>query len=87
MYNYEEQKKEIFTEHGMVVYTSIRDNLRVLFDKAGAARFGNAIRGISGDVWTMMACVDRMVELKEIREVTQPNSCNGQDRIFERISL
>jgi hypothetical protein len=32
----------------------------------------------------MLACVDRLVELGEIREVTQPNTVAGQDRIFTK---
>jgi hypothetical protein len=35
----------------------------------------------SGDSWTMLACMDRLVELGEIREVPQ-SGVAGQDRIF-----
>ena len=27
-----------------------------------------AISGVTGDIWLHLACVDRLVELKEIRE-------------------
>lgn len=40
------------------------------------------MQGCSGDAWTMLACVDRMVELKEIVEVTLPGTVAGQHRVF-----
>jgi hypothetical protein len=40
-----------------------------------------AIAGI-GDSWQRIACVDRLVELGEIREITNPNEVAGQHRIF-----
>ena len=30
-----------------------------------------AIQTLSGDSWTMLACLDRMVELGEIREIRE----------------
>ena len=35
-----------------------------------------------GGMWQMPACVDRLVELGELREVTAPKSVAGQHRIF-----
>ena len=40
-----------------------------------------AIKTLSGDSWTMLACLDRMVELGEIREIRQGHVV-GQCRIF-----
>jgi hypothetical protein len=34
-----------------------------------------------GDSWTMLACVDRLVELGEIREIVQAD-VPGQYRVF-----
>lgn len=39
------------------------------------------VRGVTGDSWEMMARVDRLVELGEIREITGSNVA-GQDRVF-----
>jgi len=37
--------------------------------------------GVAGDSWTMLACIDRLVELGELWEVvSQPVA--GQHRIF-----
>lgn len=81
MYNYEEQKAFIFTEAGQEQFLSIRDNVARLLEEAGAVTMGRATAGQTGDGWAMMACVDRLVELKEIREIPQ-KECVGQHRIF-----
>ena len=41
-----------------------------------------AIQGVSGDSWESMACVDRLVELGEIIEITSNMNVMSQDRIF-----
>ena len=81
MYNYEEQKQSIFTERGQEVFLSIRDKSKQLLKRAGCFKLGMAISGQIGDSWAMIACVDRLVELGEIREVEQIGAA-GQDRIF-----
>jgi hypothetical protein len=81
MYNYNEQKKKIFTEKGQEMFLKIRDNSKTMLSIAGCFRMTEAIKVVTGDVWDMMACVDRMVELGEIVEVEQKN-CAGQHRIF-----
>jgi hypothetical protein len=35
-----------------------------------------------GDTWDMLACMDRLVELGEIREVTMNGDVAGQHRVF-----
>lgn len=35
-----------------------------------------------GDTWQKMACVDRMVELGELKEIPNSTSSVGQHRIF-----
>lgn len=81
MYDYKKQKQEIFTESGSVMFIKIRDNVKKLLNVSGAFMMQNAISGVcTGDSWTMLACVDRLVELGEIRELTQ--DCAGQHRVF-----
>lgn len=79
-YTYEALKPRIFTENGSVMFTDIRDRVQVVLRKAGAITMGAAIRGATGDSWLMLACVDRLVELEELREVGQ--AARGQDRVF-----
>ncbi len=83
MYKYEDMKPKIFTEEGSVLFTKTRDNVKRLLKLAGAVRCDEAmvINGAS-DSWTMLACVDRLVGLGEIREIKQPNRVAGQHRIF-----
>jgi hypothetical protein len=86
MYNYENERQAIFTDGGQKAFLRIRDNVLRMLNRSGAVMMGNAISGESGSVWFMMACVDRMVELGEIREVTG-NDVAGQERVFVLKSL
>ena len=83
MYKYEELKQNLFTEEGQRMFLSIRDGVHALIKKAGAVTMGKAMMCGSGggDSWDMMACVDRLVELGEIREIFQAKR-SGQDRVF-----
>ena len=85
MYEYNVERPKLFTEEGQVLFLKIRDNVNRLIEQAGAVRMDRAISGCSGDSWQMLACVDRMVELKEITESSIPN-CAGQYRIFTKFT-
>ncbi len=64
------------------MFIKIRDKAQTLLKTAGAFTMGKVIIGCGGgDSWDMLACVDRLVELGEIREVTSGNVA-GQDRVF-----
>lgn len=80
-YDYKTMRPQLFTEDGLSMLIAIRAYLRPLIRKAGAVTMGAAIRGAkSGDSWMMIACVDRLVEMKELREI--PTKGVGQDRVF-----
>lgn len=81
-YNYKEQRQFIFTEEGQEMFLKIRDKVHNTIRTAGAIRMDSAIDGCTGSTWEMLACVDRLVELKEIVEVTKDVS--GQHRIFTK---
>ena len=81
MYNYQTERVEIFTDDGQRLFIKIRDNVQRLLAEAGAVRMDKAIAGFAGAAWTMLACVDRLVELGEIVEVT-PANAPGRDRVF-----
>lgn len=83
MYNYAEERPYIFTEEGQVMFLKIRDTVQQLLRIAGAFQMEKALKETLGSAWSAMACVDRLVELKEIREISQPN-CAGQYRTFVR---
>lgn len=84
MYVYEIEKPKVFSESGQRTFLEIRDRVNRKLKDSGAVSMGMAISGSTGDSWTMLACVDRMVELKEIREVTS-GGCSGQDRVFVKV--
>ena len=83
MYEYQEQRAAIFTEDGQKMFLGIRDGTHALLKKSGAVTMGRAMSSGEGggDSWATMACVDRLVELGEIREIPQER-CAGQDRVF-----
>ena len=85
MYNYQTEKQKIFTEDGQEMFLKIRDNVQKLIKQSGAVMMQNAINSVTGDSWMMLACVDRLVELKEIREITKENVA-GQHRVFVAVS-
>lgn len=82
MYHYETEKPAIFTEEGQRTFLEIRDRVKALLAASGAVRMDAAISGSTGSSWTMLACVDRLVELGELREIKQEGRYAGQDRIF-----
>ena len=79
-YDYKTEKPHLYSEEGLSMFTQIRDRVRRLLHQAGACAMGRAVSGASGDSWMMLACVDRMVELEELREVGEAG--RGQDRVF-----
>jgi hypothetical protein len=85
MYNYQTEKPKIFTEDGQETFLKIRDKVHHLLKQSGAVMMQNAISGVTGDVWLHLACVDRLVELKEIREITKDDVA-GQYRVFVAVS-
>ena len=82
MYCYNAEKHTIFTEEGQRRFLKVRDKARNMLDEAGAFKMFAPLKGLTGNTWEMMANVDRMVELGEIREVTEGMNVAGQDRIF-----
>lgn len=81
-YSYETQKHKIFTEDGLSMLLKIRDQTQALIAKAGVARCDKMIAGCSGEVWDMLACIDRLVEMGDIQEIPNTLSIAGQHRIF-----
>lgn len=81
-YSYATQRPFVFTEDGQVMFLSIRDKARKLMVDSACAMLGKIISGQTGEVWNMMACVDRLVELNELKEIPNPISSAGQHRIF-----
>lgn len=81
-YNYATEREKLWTEAGSVLFIAVRDRVKKLLFHSGAFTLGCAIQGVSGDTWVMIAAVDRLAELGEIRELTQSNRVRTQDRVF-----
>lgn len=85
-YQYKTERPKIFTEDGQRTFLKIRDAAKRLLEKAGAFRLQELMNDshASGDSWTTLACVDRLVELGEVIELTPHPKVFGwaQNRIF-----
>lgn len=79
-YIYAEERPKLFTEEGQITFLKVRDAAQKLLASAGAFRQTEVLRSIGGDTWFQIACVDRLVELKEIVEI--PRDCWSQYRVF-----
>lgn len=84
MYKYQELRETIFTEKGQERFLAIRDHVNMVIKTSGAITMGAAMNVVVGDSWENMACVDRMVELGELREIPQ-DKCTGQGRVFIKV--
>jgi hypothetical protein len=81
-YSYATERPWVFTEVGQVALLKARDRAFELLTTAGAFNGMNTLRDVNaGDTFQMMAVLDRLVELGDIREVTASNVW-GQDRVF-----
>ena len=78
-YEYDEQKVLLFSDEGSALFIKVRDIALSLIKKSGAFQMHKIFGG--GDVWFYMACIDRMIELGDIVEISQ-NNVAGQHRIF-----
>lgn len=88
MYDYEAQRAFVFTDDGQRGFLKIRDHVNSTLNKSGAITLWAAISaGVTGCSWELMACVDRLVELGELREVIQSGVVMGQNRIFIKNNL
>lgn len=83
MYSYQNERQELFTDDGWRMFLRVRDFANKALAQSGAVRMQELIVAAGcGSTWTMMACVDRLVELGEIREVTESDSIPAQHRVF-----
>lgn len=81
MYNYQDHKLKIFTDEGQRDFLKVRDHVHKMLKDSGAFMMIKAFKeSHAGTDWEMQANVDRLVELKEIREVL--GDFAGQHRVF-----
>ena len=83
-YEYATERPNIFTEDGQRMFLKIRDRTAELLKAAGAVRCQELLATSTGDGWHLLACIDRLVELGELREVTAGQNVAGQHRVYVR---
>jgi hypothetical protein len=82
MYKYETEKKALMNTDGFRKILRMRERIDKLLETSAAFTMSKAIEGLTGDIWSRMACVDFFVEEKIIQEVPNPHSTFGQNRVF-----
>lgn len=83
-YRYEEEKDKIFSQEGQVTFLEIRDKVGELLNFSGAFLAENIVGHFTGSNWFHLGCLDRLVELGEIWELTDKDRVIGQNRVFLR---
>ncbi len=82
-YSYDTERPYVFTEEGQVQLLAVLRCARVCLELAGAVRCDKLLEAAScPNNWKPLALVDRLVELKMLREVDQGFKPHGQDRLF-----
>lgn len=83
-YVYQNYRHTVFSEEGSIMLLKIRDAAKDHIAKAGAVRCDKLLNAAgAGDTWSMLACVDRLVEMGDMIEIPQAR-CAGQHRIFTK---
>lgn len=81
-YVYEQEKTRLFSEENQKLFLEIRDKSKQMLDAQGAFRYIELVKGFTGDSWLIMACVDRLVELKDIVPLRDPKTCWSQYQVY-----
>lgn len=81
-YTYQEEKPKLLTDDGQRLFLRFRDRAQELLKISGAARAHEMMSGFSGDSWILLACIDRLVELGELRHVDTVAPVATQYRIY-----
>lgn len=80
-YSYASERPWLFTEEGQVALLKTRDNAQRLLRLAGAFEQMRAWEGVQApDTFKNLACVDRLVELDELRCLNK--GAAGQDEVY-----
>ena len=71
-YSYEEQRPEVFTEAGQLVFLKVRDLMYHHCKLSGAVDWNSATKGVGGGSWLQSACIDRLIEIGEFELAYDP---------------
>lgn len=79
-YDYQSERKNVFTEQGVKKLLLLRDNAKRLLSESGAATAEKIMAGALGDSWETLACLDYLVELGELQVAS--DTCMRQHWIY-----
>lgn len=79
-YVYADLRPKIFTEEGVAMLIATRDEAQRLLHKSGAVRADMIMT--TCDSWLMLACIDYLVEVHDLLEVTRKDQVHAQNRVF-----
>lgn len=68
-YNYATQRPFVFTQEGQEMLLKFRDRAREHIERSGAVCYAAITVGSTGSSWDALACVDRLVELGDLRRI------------------
>ena len=78
-YDYKTQKQFVFTDEGQKMLLKFRDQAREHIERSGAVCYAAITAGTGGGSWDILACVDRLVELGDLRRITPELSYAGDE--------
>jgi hypothetical protein len=81
-YSYQEEKPKLLTDEGQRLFLRFRDRAHVLLKTSGGTRAHELMASFSGDSWVLLACIDRLVELGELRRIEQEDHVATQHQIY-----
>jgi hypothetical protein len=81
-YDYKTERSKLFSEDGVSALMKVRENANKCIRASGAVMSSHLMQGAS-DTWTALAAMDYLVEIGDLKEVTN-KSVMGQHRVFVR---
>ena len=79
-YDYKTQRAYVFTEEGQLKLLSMRDLARKHIELSGAVCYEALTAAVTGSSWDALACVDRLVEIGDLRRLA--NGGATQEDVF-----
>lgn len=83
MYRYVNARENVFTAEGVKMLMRIRKNIEVMAKVSGVVTVERAISGCTGDNYLMLACIDLLKELGEVKEIKLEVPPPAQHRILK----
>lgn len=81
MYSYKKSKSDACDPDNQLLFLAVRDKAKELTKVSGVFKIRAITTSVEGDVDTTMACVDRLVELGEVVDLTSEGT-SQVNRVF-----